>query len=48
MLTVVEWCDDVIKNKSELRTGEWNFFDKVFNNEMNVIAKEAIHHYSKH
>lgn len=47
-LTVAEWCEDAVKNKSELRTGEWNFFDKVFNNEMNVIAKEAIQQYSKH
>ncbi|KAF4818500.1 Leucine--tRNA ligase [Colletotrichum siamense] len=46
LYTLREWCDDVVKNKSELRTGEFNFFDKVFNNEMNVIAKEAIQQYT--
>ncbi|KAL2755416.1 hypothetical protein ACRALDRAFT_1064467 [Sodiomyces alcalophilus JCM 7366] len=45
LYTLHEWCEDAVKNKDQLRTGEWNYFDKIFNNEMNALAKETIHQY---
>ncbi|KAI1873563.1 hypothetical protein JX265_005185 [Neoarthrinium moseri] len=41
-----EWCEEVVKDQDELRTGELNSFqDALFNNEMNALVAEAHKHY---
>lgn len=39
-----EWFEEMIKSKN-LREGEYNFFDKAFDNEMNTLVNEAYKHY---
>ncbi|KFA49605.1 hypothetical protein S40293_06622 [Stachybotrys chartarum IBT 40293] len=41
-----EWCEEVVREQDQLRTGELNDFqDKLFDNEMNSTAHEAIEQY---
>jgi leucyl-tRNA synthetase len=41
-----EWCEEVVKDQDQLRTGELNLFqDALFNNEMNSLVAEAQKHY---
>ncbi|ORZ16903.1 leucyl-tRNA synthetase [Absidia repens] len=35
LYTLLEWCEDQIKSLDSLRSGEFNFFDRIFENEMN-------------
>ncbi|CAO3587608.1 unnamed protein product [Absidia cylindrospora] len=35
LYTLLEWCEDQIKSLDTLRSGEFNFFDRIFENEMN-------------
>ena len=45
LYTLKEWCEEIAKDES-LRTGsERNFFDNLFDNEMNQITHEAYKHY---
>ena len=45
LYTLKEWCEEVTKDKT-LRTGEAdNFWDKLFENEMNTLVHEARQHY---
>lgn len=37
LYTLLEWCNEQLANADKLRTGEFNFFDKVFENEMNQL-----------
>ncbi|KAK0557446.1 cytosolic leucyl tRNA synthetase [Tilletia horrida] len=38
--TLIEWCEETVKNKAELRTGpKDNFWDKVFENEINSFIQ---------
>ncbi|KAM6488588.1 hypothetical protein HDV62DRAFT_32565 [Trichoderma sp. SZMC 28011] len=46
LFTLREWCEEMVKDQNELRTGEINNFqDGLFNNELNACAKEAIEQY---
>lgn len=48
LYTLREWCEDVMKQRSGLRTGELNSFqDALFDNEMNTIVAEACKHYEE-
>ncbi|GME83658.1 unnamed protein product [Ambrosiozyma monospora] len=40
-----EWIDDMVKNQDSLRTGEYNLFDKLFDNEMNMLIEETYKQY---
>lgn len=43
--TLKEWCEEVV-NDSKLRTGKSdNFWDQLFNNEINALVHEAEQHY---
>ncbi|KAI4149308.1 MAG: hypothetical protein LQ340_004705, partial [Diploschistes diacapsis] len=45
LYTLKEWCEEVVNDKS-LRDGEANdFFDQLFNNEINQLVHEAYRHY---
>jgi leucyl-tRNA synthetase len=42
-----EWCEEMVSEQADLRTGELNSFqDQLFNNELNGLANEAIEHYA--
>ncbi|QPG75391.1 cytosolic leucyl tRNA synthetase [Brettanomyces nanus] len=41
-----EWCETMNKEKDSLRSGEYNFFDKAFNNEMDLLINETYEHYA--
>lgn len=42
-----EWCEEVVREQDDLRTGDLNSFqDSLFNNELNAVAKEAIEQYA--
>ncbi|OAA46365.1 leucyl-tRNA synthetase [Metarhizium rileyi] len=43
-----EWCEEMVREAADLRTGETNSFqDALFHNDMNGIAREAIDQYSQ-
>ncbi|ODV88290.1 hypothetical protein CANARDRAFT_26445 [[Candida] arabinofermentans NRRL YB-2248] len=46
MYNLKEWCEDIVKNSASLRTGEFNFFDKAFDNEMNSLIELTDSHYN--
>jgi leucyl-tRNA synthetase len=47
LFTLKEWIEEVAKDE-QLRTGPADsFWDKLFNNSMNVIVKEAVAHYAE-
>lgn len=42
-----EWCEEMVRDQDELRTGEINSFqDCLFENELNAVAQEAIEQYA--
>ncbi|KAH6891236.1 hypothetical protein B0T10DRAFT_547577 [Thelonectria olida] len=42
-----EWCEEMVRDQDELRTGEINSFqDCLFENELNAVAYEAIEQYT--
>ncbi|KAH3661533.1 hypothetical protein OGAPHI_006381 [Ogataea philodendri] len=45
MYTLKDWAEDVVKNIDTFRTGEYNFFDKAFDNEMNSLINETYQQY---
>ncbi|KAK6071870.1 leucyl-tRNA synthetase [Seiridium cupressi] len=46
LFNLKEWCEDVVKNQDQLRTGELNSFqDALFNNELNSLVIEARTHF---
>lgn len=48
LYTLREWIEEQVKEQSSLRTGELNdFLDRLFDNEMNAIAREAKQHYDE-
>lgn len=48
MFTIREWCEEMVRDKASLRTGEFNSYqDKFFENEMNAAATEAISQYEQ-
>ncbi|KID76764.1 Leucine--tRNA ligase, cytoplasmic [Metarhizium brunneum] len=43
-----EWCEEMVRDEADLRTGETNTFqDALFHNEMNGAAREAIDQYAQ-
>lgn len=48
LFTLKEWCEEMVKDQSELRSGEKNSFqDALFENEMNTLASEAIEQFDQ-
>lgn len=46
LTTLKEWCEEVVKEQSSLRTGEYNsFFDVAFENEMNFLIEKTHENY---
>ena len=46
LFTLREWCEEMVKEQGELRTGEQNSFqDALFSNEMNAHSQEAVEQY---
>ncbi|KAI0162452.1 hypothetical protein BJ166DRAFT_268896 [Pestalotiopsis sp. NC0098] len=46
LFNLKEWCEEVVKDQDQLRTGELNSFqDALFNNEMNSLVAEAQKHF---
>jgi leucyl-tRNA synthetase len=46
LFTLREWCEDILKDESTLRSGPKNdFLDALFENEMNFLVHEAREHY---
>ncbi|GAA5814564.1 hypothetical protein MFLAVUS_008062 [Mucor flavus] len=37
LFTILEWSEDQVSKADTLRTGEFNFYDKIFENEMNKL-----------
>ncbi|CCT67024.1 probable leucine--tRNA ligase, cytosolic [Fusarium fujikuroi IMI 58289] len=47
LYTLKEWCEDIVRDQDQLRTGELNSFqDALFNNDMNAVIKEAVEQYA--
>ncbi|XP_047517549.1 leucine--tRNA ligase, cytoplasmic [Pieris napi] len=47
LYTFIEWVKEMVATKSSLRTGEYNFHDKVFTSEMNSLIQQTDENYSK-
>ncbi|KAG6459836.1 hypothetical protein O3G_MSEX011637 [Manduca sexta] len=47
LYTLIEWVKEIVATKSTLRTGEYNFHDKVFVSEMNTKIVETDENYNK-
>ncbi|CAM1503990.1 Fc.00g015810.m01.CDS01 [Cosmosporella sp. VM-42] len=46
LFTLREWCEEMVRDQDELRTGDTNSFqDALFSNEMNAAAQEAMEQY---
>lgn len=41
LYTLLEWCEEQVAQADKLRQGEFNFFDRVFENEMNKLITLA-------
>lgn len=40
------WCEQIVSQKDTLRTGEYNFFDRAFDNEINQLVAESYDSYA--
>lgn len=47
LYTFIEWVKEIVATKSTLRTGEYNFHDKVFVSEMNTKINQTDDNYNK-
>jgi leucyl-tRNA synthetase len=45
LTTLKEWADDAVKNVDAYRTGEFDFFDIAFENELNQLIEETYANY---
>lgn len=45
LTTLKDWSEEAIKSLDSYRTGEYNFFDKAFDNELNELCEEAYKQY---
>lgn len=45
LTTLKEWAEDAVKNIDTFRSGEFNFFDSAFENELNLLIEETYKHY---
>ena len=43
--TLIAWCEEMIANKSKLRTGPRNYHDLVFETEVNNLINTTYSHY---
>ena len=43
--TLLGWCEEMVKDKDSLRTGEKNYHDKVFEHEINELINITQSHY---
>ncbi|KAF9357153.1 cytosolic leucyl tRNA synthetase [Mortierella sp. NVP85] len=39
--TLTEWIQEILASKDQLRTGEYNFYDRVFESQMNKLVNQA-------
>ncbi|KAF5007544.1 hypothetical protein FDECE_6135 [Fusarium decemcellulare] len=47
LFTLKEWCEEMVRDQDELRSGELNSFqDALFGNDLNALAKEAVEQYT--
>ncbi|KAM0223320.1 hypothetical protein ACHAQD_003512 [Fusarium lateritium] len=47
LYTLKEWCEEIVRDQDQLRTGEFNSFqDALFNNDLNAVTKEAVEQYA--
>ncbi|WZH46090.1 Leucyl-trna cytoplasmic [Fusarium acuminatum] len=47
LYTLKEWCEEMVRDQDQLRTGEFNSFqDALFNNDLNAVTKEAVEQYA--
>ncbi|KAF4452476.1 leucyl-tRNA synthetase, cytoplasmic [Fusarium austroafricanum] len=47
LYTLKEWCEGMVQDQDQLRTGEFNSFqDALFVNDLNVVIKEAVEQYA--
>ncbi|KIL91400.1 leucyl-trna cytoplasmic [Fusarium avenaceum] len=47
LYTLKEWCEEMVRDQDQLRTGEFNSFqDALFNNDLNAVTKEAVEQYT--
>lgn len=47
LTTLKEWSEETVKTIDTFRTGEYNFFDKAFDNELNELIEETYRQYEK-
>lgn len=47
LTTLKEWAEESIKNLGSFRTGEFNFFDVAFENELNELIEKTFDNYEK-
>ncbi|KAM4059125.1 tRNA synthetases class I (I, l, M and v) domain-containing protein [Hirsutella rhossiliensis] len=48
LFTLREWCEEMVRDQKELRTGATNSFqDALFNNELNLYARETVEQYKQ-
>ncbi|RDA84226.1 hypothetical protein CP532_0134 [Ophiocordyceps camponoti-leonardi (nom. inval.)] len=48
LFTLREWCEEVVREQDELRSGPANSFqDAIFDNELNGLAREAMEQYGQ-
>ncbi|KAH1496911.1 hypothetical protein LV164_001601 [Aspergillus fumigatus] len=45
LFTLKEWIEETVKDSSLRTDSEYSFWDKLFDNEMNSLVREAIKHY---
>ena len=47
LFTLKEWCEEMVREQDQLRTGEFNSFqDALFMNDLNAVTKEAVEQYA--
>ncbi|ONH66132.1 Leucine--tRNA ligase, cytoplasmic [Cyberlindnera fabianii] len=47
LTTLKEWAEDAVKKIDTFRSGEYNFFDSAFENELNQLIEETYTHYDQ-
>ncbi|CAK7899569.1 hypothetical protein CAAN3_04S06678 [[Candida] anglica] len=46
LTTLKEWCEEIVNAKDQLKTGEFDFFDQAFDNEMNELIEKTYEQFS--
>jgi leucyl-tRNA synthetase len=42
-----EWCEEIVRDQNELRTARNSFQDALFENDVNVLTREAVNQYAE-